>query len=178
MLLDQNLVKKNVFNSNTNGGRSQGKYFQNSHRFHNLEFFVYVALWKEEIKQVLHFVLGLWHKSSLTCLTRQQFLKKEDFCCLYMEIYYWVMEITEVKEPDPVSTENKFLYETWGNSISLLFFILFFSESAKYPKKLIVGMPWSLMPRTQLKHLPLNPTNKTFIAEIQSECLIRVDKWY
>lgn len=39
-------------------------------------------------------------------------------------------------------------------------------------------MPWSLMPRTQLKYLPLNPTNKTFIAEIQDECLIRVDKWY
>lgn len=38
---------------------------------------------------------------------------KEDFCCLYMEIYYLVMEITEVKEPDPVSIENKkFLYET------------------------------------------------------------------
>lgn len=48
---------------------------------------------------------------------------KEAFCCLYMEIYYLVMEITEVKEPDPVSMENKkFLCETWGNSIPLLFF--------------------------------------------------------
>lgn len=38
---------------------------------------------------------------------------KDDFCCLYMEIYYLVMEITEVKEPDPVSIENKkFLCET------------------------------------------------------------------
>lgn len=48
---------------------------------------------------------------------------KEDFCCLYMEIYYLVMEITEVKEPVPIPMENKrFLCKIWGNSIPFFFF--------------------------------------------------------
>lgn len=48
---------------------------------------------------------------------------KEDFCCLYMEIYYLTMEIIEIKEPDPVATENKkCLYQRWVNPIPLLLF--------------------------------------------------------
>lgn len=116
-----------------NQSASQGKSFQNSYQLYYLEHFLfYVVLWKEK---KTHLALCTWTVAQelIDLFDKTATAKnKEDFCCLYTESYYLMMEIIDTKEPDPVSTENKkLLYQRWVNPLPSLLFSWFFCSVKK-----------------------------------------------